>query len=223
MVARWRNMICNGRCVSIFCQRFKMFKFTLCEFGRRATVLLTSGALLRGMQDNAMYPLSKFRPPPKGHVLLVLKNWTESIFKQTLSPASYTDVSLSMKMCTRKGRREGDNGRDASSETQGQSVLFRLPSVPFPWSLAVHHHSLAFHWNMGHTLWINNSPWVIGSIIYIVHFLPLIYPFYKRLILISILQNGFDTLWFIHKIILYKGRSLIDHQYWFGLSPENRD
>ena len=36
-------------------------------------------------------------------------------------PASYSDVSLSMKMCAQ-----------------------RKPSVPFPWSLAVHHQSLAF-------------------------------------------------------------------------------
>ena len=34
----------------------------------------------------------------------------------------------------RKGRWEGDNGRD----------VLPLPSVPFPWSLSVHHQSLAF-------------------------------------------------------------------------------
>ena len=39
---------------------------------------------------------------------------------------------LSWWKCARKGRREGDNGRDA----------LRLPSIPFPWSLAVHHQSL---------------------------------------------------------------------------------
>ena len=41
------------------------------------------------------------------------------------------------------------------------------------------------------------------------------------LILISILQNDVDILWFIHKVILYKGRNRIDYQYWSGLSPEN--
>ena len=45
-----------------------------------------------------------------------------------------TQTSLSRRKCARKGRREGDNGRD----------VLRLPSVPFPWSLAVHHQSLAF-------------------------------------------------------------------------------
>ena len=48
------------------------------------------------------------------------------INKCVSSPASYPDVSLSMKMCAQRkaGRRQ--------------------PSVPFPWSLAVHHQSLAF-------------------------------------------------------------------------------
>ena len=41
-----------------------------------------------------------------------------------------TQLSLSRWRCARKGRREGDN-------------RLRLPSVPFPWSLAVHHQSLA--------------------------------------------------------------------------------
>ena len=50
-----------------------------------------------------------------------------------LDAASYPDVSLSMKMCAQR-KAEGDNGRDAP----------RLPSVPFPWSVAVHHQSLAF-------------------------------------------------------------------------------
>ena len=46
--------------------------------------------------------------------------------KYVSSPASYPDVSLSMKMCAQRkaGRRQ--------------------PSVPFPWSLAAHHRSLAF-------------------------------------------------------------------------------
>ena len=48
------------------------------------------------------------------------------INKCVSSPALYPDVSLSMKMCAQRkaGRRQ--------------------PSVPFPWSLAVHHQSLAF-------------------------------------------------------------------------------
>ena len=48
--------------------------------------------------------------------------------------ASYPDVSL---RCARKGRREGDNGRG-------------LPSVPFPWSLAVHHQSPTFRARLCH-------------------------------------------------------------------------
>ena len=48
--------------------------------------------------------------------------------------ASYPDAALSMKMW---GRREEDNER-------------RLPSVPFPWSLAVHHQSLAFRARLCH-------------------------------------------------------------------------
>ena len=41
-----------------------------------------------------------------------------------------TQTSLSRWKCARKGRREGDNGW--------------VTSVPFPWSLALHHQSLAF-------------------------------------------------------------------------------
>ena len=48
--------------------------------------------------------------------------------------ASVTQTSLSRWKCARKGRRQGDNGQD----------VLRLPSVPFPWSLAVHNQSLAF-------------------------------------------------------------------------------
>ena len=47
-----------------------------------------------------------------------------------------TQMSLSMKYA-RKGRREGDN-------------RLRLPSVPFPWSLAVHHQSLPFRARLYH-------------------------------------------------------------------------
>ena len=42
-----------------------------------------------------------------------------------------TQTSLFRWKCARKGRREGDNG-------------LCLPSVPFPWSPAAHHQSLAF-------------------------------------------------------------------------------
>ena len=45
-----------------------------------------------------------------------------------------TQTSLSRWKCARKGRREGDNGRN----------VVRLPSVPIPWPLAVHNKSLAF-------------------------------------------------------------------------------
>ena len=51
--------------------------------------------------------------------------------------ASYPDVSLSMKMCAQRKRREGNNG-------------LRLPSVPFPWSLAVHDQSEAFGAHLYH-------------------------------------------------------------------------
>ena len=47
-------------------------------------------------------------------------------------PLPRTQTSLFWWKCARKGRREGDNGRDA----------LRLPFVPFPWSLVVHHQSL---------------------------------------------------------------------------------
>ena len=50
--------------------------------------------------------------------------------------ASYPDPLFRWK-CERKGRREEDNER-------------RLPSVPFPWSLAVHHQSLAFRASLCH-------------------------------------------------------------------------
>ena len=58
--------------------------------------------------------------------------------------ASYPDVSLSLSRwkCARKGRREGDKGRD----------------VPFPWSPAVHHHLRAFL--ARHYLAINEWGWV---------------------------------------------------------------
>ena len=42
-------------------------------------------------------------------------------------------ISLSMKMCANEG----------GKETTGETAL-RLPSVPFHWSLPVHHQSLAF-------------------------------------------------------------------------------
>ena len=58
--------------------------------------------------------------------------------------ASYPDVSLSRWKRARKGRREGDNGRDSFR------LFLRLPSVPLPWSLAIHHQSLAFRARLYH-------------------------------------------------------------------------
>ena len=54
--------------------------------------------------------------------------------------ASYQDISLSLdeNVRAKKGRREGDKGRD----------------VPFPWSPAVHHQSLAFLARHYHLLFI---------------------------------------------------------------------
>ena len=51
----------------------------------------------------------------------------------TRAPLPRTQSSLFQ--CARKGRREGDN---------------RLPSLPFPWSLAAHHQSLAFRARLCH-------------------------------------------------------------------------
>ena len=53
----------------------------------------------------------------------------ELIFNFTTVSASYPDVSLS-------------RAKEGGKETSGETVL-RLPSVPFPWSLAAHHQSLA--------------------------------------------------------------------------------
>ena len=47
----------------------------------------------------------------------------------TITPASYPDVSLS-------------RAKEGGKETLGETAL-GLPSVPFPWSLAAHHQSLA--------------------------------------------------------------------------------
>ena len=49
--------------------------------------------------------------------------------KQVLDPASYPDVSLDVR------------AKEGGKETTGETAL-RLPSVPFPWSLAVYHQSL---------------------------------------------------------------------------------
>ena len=59
--------------------------------------------------------------------------------KNTARSASYPDVSLWMKMCAQRkaGRRQ-------------RARLLRLLSVPFPWSLAVHHQSLAFRARLCH-------------------------------------------------------------------------
>ena len=55
------------------------------------------------------------------------------------TPDLCPDVSLSMKMCARRkaGRRQ-------------RTKALRLPSVLFPWSLAVHHRSLAFRTRLYH-------------------------------------------------------------------------
>ena len=39
--------------------------------------------------------------------------------------------------------------KEGGKETTGETAL-RLPSVPFPWSLAVHHQSLAFRARLCH-------------------------------------------------------------------------
>ena len=38
---------------------------------------------------------------------------------------------------------ENVRAKEGGKETTGETAL-RLPSIPFPWSLAVHHQSLAF-------------------------------------------------------------------------------
>ena len=50
-----------------------------------------------------------------------------------MGAASYPDVSLDENVRVKEG----------GKETTGETAL-RLPSVAFPWSLAVHHQSLAF-------------------------------------------------------------------------------
>ena len=50
-----------------------------------------------------------------------------------MGAASYPDVSLD----------ENVRAKEGGKETTGETAL-RLPSVAFPWSLAVHHQSLAF-------------------------------------------------------------------------------
>ena len=64
------------------------------------------------------------------HLNIVSKGQSQSNFSQrTPTAASYPDVSLLMKMCAQRkaGRRQ-----------------------PFPWSLAVHHQSLAFRARLCH-------------------------------------------------------------------------
>ena len=51
------------------------------------------------------------------------------------TPASYPDVSLSLD--------ENERAKEGGKETTGETS-FRRPSLPFPWSLAVHHQSLVF-------------------------------------------------------------------------------
>ena len=45
--------------------------------------------------------------------------------------------------------RAKEGGKETTGETRGETAL-RLPSVPFPWSLAVHHQSLAFRTRLYH-------------------------------------------------------------------------
>ena len=70
--------------------------------------------------------------------------------------ASYPNVSLSLPRwkCARKGRREGDKGRD----------------VPFPWSPAVHHQSLAFLARHYHLLFIVIIPCTIYSLLFLLFY-----------------------------------------------------
>ena len=69
--------------------------------------------------------------------------------------ASYPDVSLSRWKCGRKGGREGDKGRD----------------VPFPWSPAVHHQSLAFLPRHCHLLFIDIIPCTIYTLLFLLFLL----------------------------------------------------
>ena len=71
------------------------------------------------------------------------------------SSASYSDVSLSLWKCARKGRREGDKGRD----------------VPFRWSPAVHHQSLAFLARHYHLLFIVIIPCTIYTLLFLLFLL----------------------------------------------------
>ena len=76
------------------------------------------------------------RIPKEGHITDYSKAESTvrpATLRYPTTPALYLDVFLSMKMCAKEGRKE----------TTGEMSL-RLPSVPFPWSLAVHHQSLAF-------------------------------------------------------------------------------
>ena len=59
--------------------------------------------------------------------------WNEGESGHKRNAASSRRLSLSMKCRTKEG----------GKETTGEAAL-RLPSVPFPWFLAVHHQSLAF-------------------------------------------------------------------------------
>ena len=54
-----------------------------------------------------------------------------------MGAASYPDVSLDENVRVKEG----------GKETTGETAL-RLPSVAFPWSLAVHHQSLAFRFRL---------------------------------------------------------------------------
>ena len=84
------------------------------------TKMLGRAAMLAGER----WPSLTFPPP----LFLTL------ICQYPVISASYPHVSLSLD--------ENVRAKDGGKETTGETAL-RLPSVPFPWSLAVHHQSLA--------------------------------------------------------------------------------
>ena len=62
---------------------------------------------------------------------------------QRYLPRTQTSLSLSLSLD------ENVRAKEGGKETAGETAL-RLPSVPFPWSLAVHHQSLAFRARLYH-------------------------------------------------------------------------
>ena len=62
---------------------------------------------------------------------------------QRYLPRTQTSLSLSLSLD------ENVRAKEGGKKTTGEMAL-RLPSVPFPWSLAVHHQSLAFRARLYH-------------------------------------------------------------------------